>query len=495
MFKSSLSLILLLSFIITSLAFAVDVPSIQAELKKANATWIAKPNAITHLSKAEIKNLLGSLEEPNGNALFFDRRKSVASLDWRNKDGVSWLGPVLNQGNCGSCVAFASVATLEARFRIAQGVLWANPTFSPQQLFNCGGGACSRGWFPGSAASFLKKNGVVDLACSPYLSGSTGLDVSCREIKCDDQAKRIYKIANYSSPSAGGGSAEKVKEALKTGPLVTSMTVYTDFLTYAGGIYKHTTGNREGGHAISIVGYNDQERYWIIRNSWGPDWGEGGFVRISYDDDSGIGNSTYAFDINDESSYFAVLTPSNHQYFSGTQELKVSMKSREAVTLQIKGESENYTVECEAKDENICTQKLDTTTLRDGRYEIFAQTETLRSQVKEFFVVNHAPETQVSFVRADGKPFSTPFTGRIEFNIDIKASPVIPQMLTFYVEDMNGKIVAKRTTDLVTEQMKLGFRFNTIPNAQYKIYYVAETPYGTTQAQNKSNIETITSKN
>lgn len=490
------SLLLGLSLISLSAFATVNVQNVQNEIRKQNANWIAKPTSVTGLSDIEVKRLLGSKDMPVGNELFFDRTKGNDSLDWRNISGTNWLGPVMNQGNCGSCVAFAAVATLEARFRISQGPIWANPTFSPQQLFNCGGGACDFGWQPGSAASFLKKKGIVDNACAPYLSGSTGKDVSCSAMKCNDQVQRTYKIADFSTPSSWGGNAEKVKSALKTGPLVTTMTVYDDFLTYSGGIYKHVTGAKAGGHAISLVGFNDLERYWIIRNSWGTNWGESGFARISYDDNSGIAGSTWAFDITNDKSYFTIITPNEHAYISGPTDIKVEMLSAQPTTIHMSGAGETTVLnECILGANNICTQSIDTSTLRDGRYEIFAEGNGKRSLVKELLVLNHTPETTLSFSRADGKPMSTVFTGRIEFNIDVKAVPVIPQTVSLQITDMNGKLIAERTTDTVVEKMRLGFRFNTLANGTYKVSYIAKTPFNGQIVSAVSNIETITTKN
>jgi hypothetical protein len=90
---------------------------------------------------------------------------------------------------------------------------------------------------------------------------------------------------------------------------------------------------------------------------------------------------------------------------------------------------------------------------------------------------------------------STPFTGRIEFDIDVKASPVLPQTVTLQISDLNGKIVAERTTDTVVEKMRLGFRFNTLPNGQYKVSYTAKTPFNGKIVSAVSNIESITTKN
>jgi hypothetical protein len=474
---------------------SIDVKKVQTEIRKQNANWIARSTSVSGLPDVAIKRLLGSNDMPSGDELFYDRTITSGALDWRNVDGKNWLSPVMNQGNCGSCVAFASVASLEARYRISMGPLWTNATFSPQHLFNCGGGACDFGWQPGQAASYLKKTGVLDTACSPYISGSTGEDVTCSTIKCADKDQRFYKIAGSNSPSFQGGSAERVKQALKNGPLVTTMTVYSDFMTYAGGIYKHVTGGREGGHAISLVGYNDQEKYWIIRNSWGDNWGENGFARISYDDSSGIAGSTWAYDITPDKSYFTIVSPSEHSYVSGLTDVKVEMLNPTATSIHINGSDSTILNECVLNEQNICTQAVDTSTLRDGRYEVFAESNGKRSQVKELLVVNHQPETALSFSRTDGKPMSTPFTGRIEFDIDVKASPVLPQSVTLQISDLTGKIIAERTTDTVVEKMRLGFRFNTLPNGQYKVSYTAKTPFNGKIVSAVSNIESITTKN
>ncbi len=86
-------------------------------------------------------------------------------------------------------------------------------------------------------------------------------------------------------------TAAALKNALLTyGPLVTTMNVYSDFYSYAGGVYSYVSGTLQGGHAIEIIGYDDTEQCFIVKNSWGVDWGESepgsisttGFFRIAY---------------------------------------------------------------------------------------------------------------------------------------------------------------------------------------------------------------------
>jgi C1A family cysteine protease len=492
--KKTLAL-LMLGGALSAQASSVSVNSINALIKQNHAGWIAKENSISRMSDVEIKRLLGSTDRPTGNALFEDRTKSNDSIDWRNVNGVNWLGPVMNQGNCGSCVAFASVATLEATYRINSTLPWLAPTFSPQQLFNCGGGACDYGWQPSSAASFLKNKGIVDSACAPYESGSTGQDVQCKAITCQDQAQRIYKIAGSTTPSSWGGNAAKVKAALKKGPLVTTLTVYEDFMVYSSGIYKSVSKKSVGGHAVSLVGFNDEGRYWIVRNSWGDDWGENGFIRVSYDDKSGIGDSTWAFQTNPEDNYISVQSPTGHEYVSGQKNIEVALSKPASSEVVVTGDTDHMTLAACQSSTTSCAQSVDTTTLKDGRYEVYAKSNSKRSQVREFFVVNHEPQTTISFRGADNADLKKPQTGRIEFDIDVKASPVIPQKVTFYVEDSSGKVVAKRVTDEAVEQMRLGFRTETLPNGNYTLYYTAETPFNGKMVTAVSNKEVITTNN
>ena len=76
--------------------------------------------------------------------------------------------------------------------------------------------------------------------------------------------------------------------------MATRFDVYQDFMSYKGGIYKHVTGYRTGGHAVKLVGYGveDGVNYWIIANSWGPAWGEDGFFRIAWNE-CGINDNVF----------------------------------------------------------------------------------------------------------------------------------------------------------------------------------------------------------
>jgi hypothetical protein len=81
---------------------------------------------------------------------------------------------------------------------------------------------------------------------------------------------------------AGPYHPEYIEAALANGPMLAAFDVYQDFFSYKGGVYHHTWGDSVGGHAVAIVGYDSAERYWIVKNSWGANWGENGYFRIGF---------------------------------------------------------------------------------------------------------------------------------------------------------------------------------------------------------------------
>ena len=234
--------------------------------------------------------------------------------DWRNATvaGVTgdFMSPVRNQGKCGSCVAFATAGSYEGTVAVAAGTPRLDVNVSEQDLF-AAIGSCASGSWPSSGMSEVTDRGVPDEACSPYKSGRMGKDGEATDA-CQDRSARLLQAttdSSYYSPA-------EIKQALMTGPLQTTMSVYEDFMFYAGGVYKHVTGPQMGGHAITMVGFDDDARFWIAKNSWGATWGEAGYFRISYDDVSGFADDGYGFTVNANEVTMRLDTPA---YFSAVQ--------------------------------------------------------------------------------------------------------------------------------------------------------------------------------
>jgi len=200
-----------------------------------------------------------------------------------SKDWSVYDSPVKNQGySCGSCWAFTTVAMMENLANQAN--LSVSKDFAEQVVVSCvypGGNPCGGGWY-WDALNYIHQNGLSPEKCYPY----TGTNGNCAS-KCT-APDFLVKIKD-STPAYGlwGGSnftVQDIKGALQNGPLCVAMYVADDFFSYSGGIYDYKGGNYTWGHAVLLVGYDDSQQCFKVKNSWGTRWGEGGYFRIAYND-------------------------------------------------------------------------------------------------------------------------------------------------------------------------------------------------------------------
>ncbi len=189
-----------------------------------------------------------------------------SSFDWRNYNGQDWMTEVRDQGyECGSCWAFATIGVLESKINIESNDPNLDLDLSEQDLVSCSdAGSCSGG-YSDFALYYIENIGVVDELCFPY----SGTDESCSN-RCSDWNDRLMYIHGWDYlPS----DSDDIKNYLiNEGPLVAYFTMsgYWELFT---GIYRCTTVDwDEKGHAGVIVGYDDADGYWIVKNSWGIGW-------------------------------------------------------------------------------------------------------------------------------------------------------------------------------------------------------------------------------
>jgi hypothetical protein len=131
----------------------------------------------------------------------------------------------------------------------------------------------------------MKSKGCPDEKCVAYYSGTTKKEGPCPK-KCDDgkTMELFYGTKAYSLPSRNVKAIQE--DILTNGPVTVAFRVYDDFkpffATNKTGIYHYTKGSLLGGHGVVIVGWGEQngEKYWLVHNSWGPDWGDKGYFRI-----------------------------------------------------------------------------------------------------------------------------------------------------------------------------------------------------------------------
>ncbi len=431
---------------------------------------------------------------PEGTLRYLKSAKKE-KIDWRDHNGENWMSPVSDQGNCGSCVAFAAVAVLEAQYTITNQLWWLKPQFSQQVLFDCGKGSCAVGWLPEWAAYQLKSQGTTDLSCAPYLSGSDGVNRQCLTQYCENQSERTITIDSISTPSTKfGGSDKKVKEALKKGPLVTTLNAREDFLYYKGGVYKTKSSKKVGGHAVALVGFDDEKKAWLIKNSWGTTWGENGYGWISYSDPSGIANLTWQYHLSPSNKKLDFINLSHGTSIEGKKELSFNAVDGNEFFVEIKSEKGNFLREsCQAQTKKCI---LDVSQLNDGAYELTLISDKERSIPKLIYVANQFSETTLEWGDTVVDPMQ-PLKGRVEFTllVNIANGTTPPRKVSFIVENEKGEIVYRNNTDHWAEKMIIGFRTPNVANGKYLIYFVAETNAGGMIKYSSTDKKLITIKN
>lgn len=213
------------------------------------------------------------------------------SYDWRKSGRIA---PPEHQGSCGSCWAFASVHTLMDNIHIRG----ASPIrMSTQHVLECctsrACGGCMGASDNAAGFDFLSRKFTIEQSCKSYKYYGSPISNSAYSQpgqQCSSNCHYPYHdIAVFSLPKFNmsgfirlDSDVSQIQAALRNGPLLAAVELYGDFYSYSSGIYKHVDGPLLGYHSVEIVGYGNEagNNYWIVKNSWGPDWGENGYFRI-----------------------------------------------------------------------------------------------------------------------------------------------------------------------------------------------------------------------
>jgi C1A family cysteine protease len=199
-----------------------------------------------------------------------------AAVDWRTQGAVT---PVGNQGSCESSWAFAAAAAVEGAWQIAGNTLVA---LSEQQLVDCSGRYGNRGCQGGTmdyAYLYIISNGLTTDASYPYTA------------KLGTCKKGLVAAANITSfNDVQSSSPPDLYTAVAQQPV--SVAVDADpaiWQNYRGGVVSRNCG-ADLNHGVTAVGYNSASSppYWILKNSFGVNWGESGYIRLAVVSGAGV---------------------------------------------------------------------------------------------------------------------------------------------------------------------------------------------------------------
>lgn len=189
---------------------------------------------------------------------------AVSPIDWRN---MGIVGPVKNQGKCGSCWSFSTAGPIEEHYAIKYN---KSVVLAEQQLVDCswayGNNGCNGGLFANGYA-YVRDYGLELNSTYPYVANDT--------LCTYNQNNVVVKITGT---IAAVRSASGLKQVLMNGPASISLHVGDTFRAYTSGIYNDASCPTAVNHAVQSVGWGfdaaSGQNYFIVRNSWGPAWGE-----------------------------------------------------------------------------------------------------------------------------------------------------------------------------------------------------------------------------
>jgi len=265
---------------------AADIAALREQGRKEGWTFQVGESAAT---KRPISQLCGAVEPPDWQAerpleaVQPEFTASSSSFDWRTQAGYP---PIRDQGTCESCWAFATVAPLEWNINIKDGVAvdlseqWLICCNLENPQWNCTGGWAAHSYHQNKLGACGHSGAVLE-AYYPY--GAT----NCSNCACTSATNHVYHIASWAYLGASNTmpTVAAIKQAILDHGPVTVCVVGSSgpFQAYKGGIFNYNS-SANTDHMVALVGWDDNQAggVWFLRNSWGTDWGENGYMRIKY---------------------------------------------------------------------------------------------------------------------------------------------------------------------------------------------------------------------
>ena len=247
------------------------------EFNQQNNSYELEVNGFT-----DMNNFNFNISIPNDKKEYYEFEDKIIpeSIDWREKNAVT---NVKDQGNCGGCWAFSTTGSVEGVVAIKTGNLF---NISEQQLIDCshqeGNHGCGGGIMDYGFQYIIDNNGICSEEDYPYQA----TDGICQDCEPIIQIKRYGNIFPKNENILKRGVAQQpVSIAIQAN--------LSSFRFYSKGIYSDTNCGTLLDHGVLLVGYGTDENsgldYWLMKNSWGPSWGENGYMRMLRNTSGGMG--------------------------------------------------------------------------------------------------------------------------------------------------------------------------------------------------------------
>lgn len=264
--------------------------------------------------------------------------KMPTNVNWKKAGKIT---AVKNQGQCGSCWAFSAAEAVESQWAMNGNAIWE---FSPQQIASCTQemaspfGPCCFGCGGGdsvAAYEYLMSAGVTGLGSSYFAPYTQSMTVACSGPECTNTCSSYSQtdlkanawaygpyamVTGYSfaTPPCNEGSCSKQNMTM----LAQNTAIYgppsvcvdaSQWNDYTGGVLTQAGCGGYAAddidHCVQLIGYNadDKSPYWIVRNSWATNWGNGGMIHLQYPQNTcGVGNYATFAKIGNKQSDFKI---------------------------------------------------------------------------------------------------------------------------------------------------------------------------------------------